>query len=302
MNNVNYKQEVVIHLKNLAEQRRRENKPYDAKAYDTGADIIQNMNVPINSQTSFEGIRGIGTRIKEQINLVVTGAIKIETDTIENEKISILESFKQIYSVGNDTAEYWYNLGYRNIDQIPNELMTERQIVSRSLYKEYTQPIPRAEIDILNTEFQRYFQGSPITFTIAGSYRRGKEFCNDIDVIICNSDSTDSKEVLKRISSHPWFKYELGCGPTKYLGLIVIDTLHRRIDLEYTIPERYPFALLYFTGSANFNREMRARAASMNLRLNQMAITDAQGNSFLFNEEKDIFSFLRMPYLEPKQR
>ena len=32
---------------------------------------------------------------------------------------------------------------------------------------------------------------------------------------------------------------------------------NRRIDIMYTSPEEYPFAVLYFTGSAEFNVKMR---------------------------------------------
>ena len=44
------------------------------------------------------------------------------------------------------------------------------------------------------------------------------------------------------------------------LGKINISPCYRRIDIMYTKPEEYPFAILYFTGSGDFNVKMREYA------------------------------------------
>ena len=44
------------------------------------------------------------------------------------------------------------------------------------------------------------------------------------------------------------------------LGKINISPCFRRIDIMYTKPEEYPFAILYFTGSGDFNVKMREYA------------------------------------------
>ena len=51
---------------------------------------------------------------------------------------------------------------------------------------------------------------------------------------------------------------DLARGPKKYNGLCKYNRNPcRRIDIMYTKPEEYPFAILYFTGSMEFNAKMR---------------------------------------------
>ena len=78
----------------------------------------------------------------------------------------------------------------------------------------------------------------------------------------------------------------------------------------YTDPKTYPFAILYFTGSGSFNIEMRKIAANKGYRLNEHHIVEAPKYTGLkgkeidavFKSEKDIFDFLNIPYIEPKER
>ena len=43
----------------------------------------------------------------------------------------------------------------------------------------------------------------------------------------------------------------------------------RRIDIMYTTPDQYPFAILYFTGSSEFNQKMRAEMLERGMTLNE---------------------------------
>ena len=79
----------------------------------------------------------------------------------------------------------------------------------------------------------------------------------------------------------------------------------RRIDIMYTRPEEYPFAILYFTGSGDFNQRMRADALKMGYTMNEYSIknTDTKKKvDQIFMNEKDIFKFLNYDYLKPEDR
>ena len=79
----------------------------------------------------------------------------------------------------------------------------------------------------------------------------------------------------------------------------------RRIDIMYTTPYEYPFAILYFTGSGDFNQLMRKEVNKKGLTMNEYGIKDSvTGVSVdnVFVVEKDIFEFLEMDYVEPWQR
>ena len=82
------------------------------------------------------------------------------------------------------------------------------------------------------------------------------------------------------------------------------------------LPEEYPFALLYFTGSGYFNRSMRwwADKKFRGLSLGDKGFrlqSGARESSFkhdprfrgtTFSTEKDIFDFLKLRYVEPEDR
>ena len=74
----------------------------------------------------------------------------------------------------------------------------------------------------------------------------------------------------------------------------------------FTPISEVPFALLYFTGSANLNKIMRKRALDMGYSINEHTIIDKNTKEPIidhnFNTEKDIFEFLKMDYLEPENR
>ena len=99
----------------------------------------------------------------------------------------------------------------------------------------------------------------------------------------------------------------LARGPKKYMGMgkIDISPCHRRIDIMYTKPEEYPFAVLYFTGSGDFNQRMRSDALKQGYTMNEYSInhTDTKLKvDHVFLVEKDIFDFLNYEYLEPEKR
>ena len=78
---------------------------------------------------------------------------------------------------------------------------------------------------------------------------------------------------------------------------------YRRLDLLLTPYEEYAYAILYFTGSDKFNVAFRQHALACGYSLNEHAMTP---NNLVappvMSSEKDIFSFLRLKYIEPHQR
>ena len=89
------------------------------------------------------------------------------------------------------------------------------------------------------------------------------------------------------------------------LGKINISPCFRRIDIMYTKPEEYPFAILYFTGSGDFNVKMREYALEKGFTINEysMKYTETKEKvNQIFYSEKDIFDFLKFEYQEPQNR
>lgn len=68
-----------------------------------------------------------------------------------------------------------------------------------------------------------------------------------------------------------------------------------------------PCAMLYFTGSGDFNKNMRTFALKKNISLNEYGVYSIDRNknkigSHPMKSEKDIFEFLGLDYIEPCDR
>ena len=100
---------------------------------------------------------------------------------------------------------------------------------------------------------------------------------------------------------------ELSRGPKKFMGICKLnkDDIGIRIDIMYTKPEEYPFAVLYFTGSKEFNVKMRADLLERGMTLNEHALKNTDTKKPVdhkFVSEEDIFSYLGMEYVHPCDR
>jgi DNA polymerase/3'-5' exonuclease PolX len=110
--------------------------------------------------------------------------------------------------------------------------------------------------------------------------------------------------------SKKYIKDTLAYGKKKFMGYCKLPKhkTHRRIDILYSDPNKYPFALLYFTGDYSFNIAMRNIAQSKGYSLNEYGFLYTTGDkkgeyvNKNFLNETDIFNFLEIEYVEPKNR
>jgi DNA polymerase (family X) len=98
----------------------------------------------------------------------------------------------------------------------------------------------------------------------------------------------------------------LALGQKKFMGVAKIDPTApaRRIDILITPEASYGFALMYFTGSMDFNIGVRKVALEKGYTMNEYGLTpltDAPPPPLLASEE-DIFNFLGLKAIKPKKR
>lgn len=145
-----------------------------------------------------------------------------------------------------------------------------------------------------------------IKAVITGSYRRGLDKLNDVDLLTTsNKHSISEDDDIKIIRN----------GDTQIKLLVRLKNSHHRspymtseveyvpTDILITTPDRHVFALMHFTGSKEFNQKIRAHAKSMGMKLNQYGLYDRHNGLVPgLNTEKKIFQKLGMDYLEPNER
>ena len=102
-------------------------------------------------------------------------------------------------------------------------------------------------------------------------------------------------------------------GCETYMGWCMLKEvgLHRRIDIKMYPRDHFAFAILYFTGSQNFNRSMRLFARNKGYSLTDHGLFPAnrvrgesvwKGKSIPCFTEEDIFKALELEYKKPEDR
>ncbi|MFC1768839.1 helix-hairpin-helix domain-containing protein [Nanoarchaeota archaeon] len=130
----------------------------------------------------------------------------------------------------------------------------------------------------------------------AGSLRRKKPLIRDIDIII---SSNNPEKVISKFSSLPGIKKVLAKGPTK--ATMVLNS-GIQVDLRVLLPKSWGAGLFYFTGSKNYNIEMRRAAIKKGYKLNEYGLFNSKNKIIASKTEKEICKKLGVKYLEPQQR
>ena len=288
--------------------------PFRANAYKKAQDSILLFDGNISSVDDLKGKKGIGQTIYDKLSSYVeTGTLPI-LERAKNDPVLI---FTNVYGIGPKKAKELVEK--HNIQTIKElrenkQLLNDKQLIGLEHYEVLLKRIPRHEIDEFKQNLDDIILFKNITdleFKIVGSYRRGCPDSGDIDVIL--TSKTNNKDLfntfLDTLNEKGLITHFLSRGPHKSLVIGgILGGLPRRVDFLYSSPEEYPFALLYFTGSAGFNTKMRHIALQNGLTLNEHGFCKMVGKvkgeklDKKFSSEKDIFDFLNMEYKTPLER
>jgi len=273
--------------------RKEQGEPFRAKAYYHALKVCEDFPEPITKIEQLQKVRGIGPKILARVKEYLSGEKPDIPDVPD-----ALTLFQQIEGVGPVTAKKWYDRGFRELADLPLTELTTAQKIGVQFYDDINARIPRVEIEDFERYLRRYLRRDEIDFVIAGSYRRGKLESGDIDILVRFKEGA-----LETLLACPLFTHTIAKGPKKWRGLGLVYKRQRRIDVEIVQLEEYPFALLYFTGSARHNVMMRETARQLGYRLNEKGLFDRLGERVAgLQTEADVYKFLGMAYLEPVNR
>uniref|UniRef100_A0A8C5TMX7 DNA polymerase n=1 Tax=Malurus cyaneus samueli TaxID=2593467 RepID=A0A8C5TMX7_9PASS len=218
--------------------------------------------------------------------------------------------------------------GFRTLDDIRTKAtLTSQQAVGLKHYADFLERMPREEAaEIEQTVRQAALALKPGLVCVAcGSYRRGKATCGDVDVLVTHPDGHSHRGVFNKLLdslrrsgflTDDLVSQEDNGEQKKYLGVCRLPgpaQRHRRLDIIVVPYREFACALLYFTGSAHFNRSMRALAKTKGMSLSEHALSSAvvrgsggakvsSGHTLPTPTERDVFIQLGLPYREPSER
>ena len=153
------------------------------------------------------------------------------------------------------------------------------------------EPIARRLVDILKkTKGIRKVE-------VAGSYRRKLPTVGDLDILVCGDSVADiaEKKIFKAFPGTA----SLASGETKIAFVIFPQNL--QVDIRFVPEESYGAALLYFTGSKDYNVMMRKAAIEKGYLLNEYGLFE-NGEYIAGRTEEEVCQKLGLPVLEPKKR
>ena len=298
--------------------------------------IINNYDKEITLDNVSELLKypGIGRKtIDKIIEIINTGTLEIIKNYKSSDNKELLELFKSIVSVGTKTAIGFIKKGILSIDDLKlkienSEIKVNDKIkIGIKYYNKFFGNIPRNEIkeikkvityitDNINKEYN-LDDNNKYIFKICGSYRRKKEISGDIDILISKYSDSDINHLQLFVNKFKENQLLNNKQPliidditnknykTKYMGFIKYkNNLCRRIDIRYVPWKWYYSALLYFTGSAEFNKELRKKAKIMGYKLSEYGLTNISTGEYIKNidSEEFIFKFLNVKYIKPYER
>ena len=309
---IDHKVEIIKNLKILEEYETLNKQPFKARAYNK---VISSIELSIDSHDTFESfsnIKGIGDKIKDKIKEYFETGKMISVENALNDKtFSLKRNLSNLYGVGPvKIIEIMKKVNSFEELKTKPELLNDKQKIGLKYYDDMLQRIPMSEgkkhYSIINKIFNKTY--SNIEFELVGSYRRKNIDMGDIDILIKNRPDLELKNLINELKSSNYIIETLANGKNKFMGLCKIapELPARRIDILIADPSYYYFALLYFTGSYQFNIYMRRIALQKKLSLTEYGFKDKNkkiiDTTADIKTEKDIFEYLDIPYVLPENR
>ncbi len=183
-------------------------------------------------------------------------------------------------------------------------------------YDELKERIPRKEIKDFTKYLQQKMKKYKIKIYNAGSYRLGKKDSGDIDLIFTlkniNSYTPYAKNeimenIINDLMKEKIIEYIFSKGSEKIIAIIKnpLNGKFRQMDILLVDEKQLPWYLLYFGSDKEFSKKIRHEAIQKGYKLSEKGIFNRKtGKKIQFEpkKEKNIFNFLNIEYIQPKNR
>ncbi|MGI6465291.1 DNA polymerase/3'-5' exonuclease PolX [Methanobacterium sp.] len=288
---------------------------FRTKAYRRAAHTIETLSVDIaqlRKQGKLQELPGVGTHIREKIE-----------EILDTGKLEYLENLKEEYPLDLDALMSVEGLGPKKIKLLYQELgITNLDDLEREGKRHHIRRLkgmgPKTEAKILqNLEFARKSTGRQLLgeviplankikekiasleevdqVMIAGSIRRCQETVGDIDILTVTNHPDEVMDFFTQmdivedvvVKGHSKSTVKLFNG---------MDT-----DIRVFKDNEFGSALVYFTGSREFNIHLRKIAISMDMKLNEYGVFH-QDERVAGKTEEEVFKALGLDYIPPELR
>ena len=307
------KNRIISELETMRQMDYAEGRKFQAVAYQKAIQQLKAFQGEVTSAEDVADLPGIGAKIKLKIQeILTTGGLAAAAKAREDPKFSLYDTLLKIYGVGPAKAKSLMAEGIKSLEELRGreDLLTAAQKIGLQYYNDFTLRIPREEMkkheETILGSLDKAFKGQ-----VVGSYRRGAADSGDIDVLLTLPDTMSEADRVKLFTKtvkelqKGYMKGVLAFGKSKCLCVSQLDGKPaRRLDLLMVPQAEFAYAILYFTGSDLFNVAFRAHALEKGYTMNEHGMTPTATGPVppFMKEERDIFTFLGLAYVEPQNR
>ncbi len=284
---------------------------YRVSSYAKILSALNKIETPIYTSEDLKDIEYIGKSTLDKIDIIVkSGTHPLYEEVIKNAEFKILLELQKVRGIGPQKAYALYKDGYNNIDLLRKDVINGIYKVDENLkysliyYKDLNKKIKKEEI----TQFTNYLKNElKLNIINSGSYRMGKAYSGDIDLLCAIKNALEVKSIMKKLKKHGLFKHIYNESIKKINGIIENPLTHKihQIDILFVRKNQVPWMLLYFGSGKEFSKRIRLYALQKGYKLNERGLYDLKSGLRLpFNpkNEFEIFTYLNYPYVIPEKR
>jgi len=291
--------------------------PFRIRAYEKAALSIENLSEDIDTyikEDKLQSIEGIGKDLADKIKeIAATGGLKDYEKLKKGIPDGVLELL-DIPGLGPKTAKMLYDkLKIRSIEQLQRAI-EEGRLQGLAKIKEKTIENIKRGIGIVRAGKERMLlsEASMLAeeilnslkrvsgikeISICGSLRRQKETIRDIDILVLSRKGAEPK-IMDKFVSLPQVRSVIAKGHTRSS---ILTKEGWQVDLRVVEAKSWGAALIYFTGSKNFNVRLRQLAIKKGLKVSEYGVFKAD-RYLCGKDEKEVFAKLGLPYIVPELR
>jgi DNA polymerase/3'-5' exonuclease PolX len=327
----------LLHAQAEGNPKEISNSKFRVEALKKSLAAIKGLQFEITKGSDLLGIPNIGKGTRDRIDkILVKGSLEELGNKFEGEKkkkIADLQGLMEIIGVGEVVARKFVNeYGIHSVAELKAadaagkiKLSSKLKLGLKYVGKTETK-IKRQQITTIQDKYLAFAVkevDSDLGFTICGSYRRGKSYQGDVDVLIYHPDVVTEKDVKQGDQNTSYLKlltdllYQKGYivdhitdknYRASYMGVCKFPRMGlMRLDIKFIPYGTLPTALLHFTGPQALNVYMREQAKKRSWKLSEKGLFEVDEMDHIVsrikvNSEKDVFAKLGMKYLTPEQR
>jgi len=286
------------------------------RAYERAAQVMDNLQEDIENviaKDELTSIPGIGADLSEKIKEIAsTGRLKYYEE-LKKKTPQGLIAMMEIPGLGPKTVKKLYEqLKIDTVKKLETAAKSGKLLKLKGLREKTEDNILRG-INLVKKGGERQplnvglsLSGNFIdnlkdmkeidVISAAGSVRRRKDTIKDIDILAVSKKPVEVMDKFVHLDS---VKEVLSHGETK--SSVISKENDVQVDLRVVDDGSFGSALLYFTGSKEFNIRLRQLAIKMGYKINEYGIFK-KDKKLAGKTEEEIFSLLKMEYIPPELR